>query len=86
MVQGKMTVTDDEIIEILRDSGDPAYITSEVAEMLDMSAEGTRNRLQDLHDEGRLCKKKPNRQSTMWWLPSFSSRQSSRRSTRNQLE
>lgn len=67
-----MTVNDDEIIRRLQECGDPAYATSEIAEMLDMTLEGTRGRLDDLVDEGRLEKKKPNPQSTMWWLPEFS--------------
>jgi len=41
MGQGKMTVTDDELVELMTERGDAAYVTSEIAEMTGMSKEGT---------------------------------------------
>jgi predicted transcriptional regulator len=66
-----MTVTDDEIIKLLREQGDPAYSTSEVADMVGMTTDGVRNRLEDLEADGRLCRKNSSRQCTMWWLPKY---------------
>lgn len=70
-VQGKMTHEDDDILSILRERGDPAYATSEVADLTGMTTEGIRNRLEDLAAEGRLVRKDASRQCTLWWLPKY---------------
>jgi len=68
MVQGKRTVTDDEIVDWMRESPDPAFTTSEIAEVFDMTVEGMRNRLNDLADEGRIKVKKPGTRTAIWWI------------------
>jgi len=67
MVQGKQTVTDNEIIQWMREQPDPAFTTAEVAEEFDMSGEGMRNRLRNLANEGRIEYKKPTPQNVIWW-------------------
>jgi len=68
MVQGKLTVTDKEIVRWMREQADPAFTTAEVADEFDMSDEGMRNRLQSLADEGRIECKKPTPQNVIWWV------------------
>jgi predicted ArsR family transcriptional regulator len=67
MGQGKMTVTDDELVRMLTERGDAAYVTSEIAEMCDMTNEGVRGRLEELAREGRIGYKKPNNRLVLWW-------------------
>lgn len=67
--QGKRTVSDDEITRKLREHPDPAFTTSEVADMLDMSTEGARGRLGDLFNEDEICRKKPTTRTVVWWVP-----------------
>lgn len=67
MPQGKMTVPDDEIVRAMVERGDPAYTTSEIADMVGMTSEGVRNRLSDLESEGRIKSKKPSSRTVLWW-------------------
>lgn len=67
MAQEKMTVKDSEIIEKLREHGDPAYTTAEIAEVVGMTTEGVRNRLESLHESGQLGRKKPSSRTVIWW-------------------
>jgi transcription initiation factor IIE alpha subunit len=77
MVQGKQTVTDEEITAVMRKSQDPAFTTSELAERLEMSTEGVRRRLNKLREDGRVHRKKPSSRTVIWWIdggqPSVSS-------------
>lgn len=70
MVQGEMTVTDDEILAVMERSDDPAFITSELADEFDMTTEGIRRRLNQLEREGRIHKKKPSARTVIWWADS----------------
>jgi response regulator of citrate/malate metabolism len=70
MVQGKLTVTDKEIVEWMSEQTDPAFTTAEVADEFDMSDEGMRNRLRSLAVEGRIECKKPTPQNVIWWVES----------------
>jgi len=67
MPQGKQTVTDEELLEWMRKSADPAFTTKEVAEAFDMTTEGIRGRLNELEDGRRLYKKKPTSRTVIWW-------------------
>jgi predicted transcriptional regulator len=67
MPQGRMTVTDDEIVEEMRRRDDPAFITKEIASWFDMGTEGMRNRLKSLADQGRIRAKKPSSRTQIWW-------------------
>lgn len=62
-----MTVEDDQIVEAMKEADDPAFITSELAEMFDMTTEGIRRRLETLEDSGRIYKKKPGTRTVIWW-------------------
>jgi len=67
MVQGKMTVDDNQIIEHMRQSGDPAFTAGELAEFFDMSTNGMRERLSQIKQNGEIQNKKPTARTVIWW-------------------
>jgi len=67
MAQGVRTVDDDELVCALQQRDDPAFVTSELADQFDMSVPGIKNRLEALHDEGRIRRKQPSPQIVIWW-------------------
>lgn len=60
-------VDDETILQVLRESDDPALTTSEVAELLPITRGTTRTRLQALVDEGLVERERSGR-SVVWWL------------------
>jgi len=67
MPQGKQSATDDEIIEVMSEDGDPIHSAKEVAEMIGVTRQCAFNRLQQLKQEGRVRKKKSGARSVVWW-------------------
>jgi|AntRauMinimDraft_3_1070383.scaffolds.fasta_scaffold04278_2 predicted ArsR family transcriptional regulator len=68
MVQGKRTITDDEIVERMRAVSDPAFTTSELASEFGLTTEGIRGRLKQLESEDRIQSKKPSSRTVIWWV------------------
>jgi len=68
-MQGVKSVTDDEILAALRECPQPAFVTTEIAEWAGMSTQGMRNRLNALHEAGKLKKKQPSKRVVLWWVP-----------------
>lgn len=64
----KPTVSDDEILEVIRQSSDPVLTTKEVAESIGLGRRGTYDRLEQLTDEGKVHKKKVGERGTVWWV------------------
>lgn len=62
-------VTDDEILDVFRQSDDPVLMTSEVAEEIELKTRGTFDRLEKLHEDGVLRKKKVGETGAVWWSP-----------------
>jgi predicted transcriptional regulator len=62
------TVSDDEILDIFRQSSDPVLTTKEVADQLDIGHRGTYDRLQKLVEEGSIEMKKVGDSGAVWWL------------------
>lgn len=60
-------VSDEEILEILRQSTDPVLFTGEIAEELSIGTDGVRNRLQTLEEENRVQKKQRGK-VIVWWI------------------
>jgi predicted ArsR family transcriptional regulator len=60
-------VSDEELLEMLRESSDPALFTGEIAEELPIGRDGVRSRLDELVTDGRLAKKQRGN-SIIWWL------------------
>ncbi len=69
MAQGKRTVSDSEIIAVISDQDDPFVTAAEVAELFGMTRQWAHNRLQDLHDTGRINRKKSGPRNVIWWVP-----------------
>lgn len=67
--QGKQTVSDGEIVAAMSRHPDPAFTTSELAGMFDMTAEGIRRRLESLRERNEVYKKKPTERTVIWWVP-----------------
>lgn len=67
MPQGEKTVTDEEIIQWMQETPEPAFTTAEIAENFDMTVEGMRGRLSDLREGEVLYRKKPTSRTVIWW-------------------
>jgi hypothetical protein len=63
------TVSDDDIVDAIRDHEDAVLSTSEVADELSLKRRGTLNRLKDLRDEGRIESKTFRDRFAVWWIP-----------------
>jgi predicted ArsR family transcriptional regulator len=61
------TVTDEEIVQFLRESGERVLTTSEVASALDVSPRTAHRRLSSLDDEGRVGRKDVGARGAVWW-------------------
>jgi predicted ArsR family transcriptional regulator len=60
-------VTDKEILNVFRQSGDPVLFTGEVADELPIGRDGVRKRLQELEQQG-FIQKKQRGTAIVWWL------------------
>jgi predicted transcriptional regulator len=67
MPQGKQTVTDDELLENMREDTDPIHSAAEIAEMVGVTRQCVFNRLQQLHEDGRVGRKKSGSRTVVWW-------------------
>jgi hypothetical protein len=63
-----MTVSDDDIVNLFREHDDPFLGSAEVADWFGHTRQWAHNRLQQLHDEGRIKKKKSGSSSVIWWI------------------
>ena len=71
--QGKQTVQDHEIVKTMAGHEDPAFTTSELADMFGMTTEGIRRRLKKLAESGAVKYKKPTARTVIWWVYSDAS-------------
>lgn len=62
------TVSDEDILDVFRQSEDPVLSTAEVADAIDMGERGTLSRLKQLVDDGSIKRKKVGAKATVWWL------------------
>ena len=69
MAGRKKTVSDSEILSLFAESTDPVLGTAEVAETLDFSIQGARQRLYDISDKGHLDFKKIGGSPAFWLTP-----------------
>lgn len=61
-------VTDEEILDVFRRADEPFLIASEVADELPIGRRGVYGRLDTLHEDGTLGRKKIGGRGTGWWL------------------
>ena len=65
----KPRVTDDEILQLFRNTDDPVLSTAEAAAQLPIKRNGTYKRLSALRDDGQLTGKNIGGRNTVWWIP-----------------
>jgi len=65
----KPRVTDDEILQLFRDTDDPVLSTAEVTEQVSIKRNGTYKRLSGLREDGQLTGKNIGGRNTVWWIP-----------------
>jgi len=65
----KPSVTDEEILDLFRESDDPALSTMEVTEQLSLKRRSVYDRLESLVEEGKLESKPIGGRNTIWWIP-----------------
>lgn len=62
------TVTDEELIQFLRESGERVLTTAEVADALEISQRTAQRRLSSLDDDGRIGRKDVGARGAVWWV------------------
>lgn len=75
----KPTVSDDEILDVFRNSSDPVLTASEIAEGLPVGRRAVFKRLRDLADQGVLESKETGSGGRVWWLPGHTETPTDRR-------
>jgi len=60
--------SDEHILRLFIENPDPVYFVSELADELDMSEEGVRQRIEPLVKDGRLLSKKPGERTRVYWI------------------
>ncbi|EMA46611.1 hypothetical protein C448_05898 [Halococcus morrhuae DSM 1307] len=75
----KPTVSDDEILEIFRNSTDPVLTAPEISDLISISRRGTLDRLKNLEEDGILQSKKVGGRRAVWWYPEHTSTSKSNR-------
>ena len=58
----------DDVRDAVRDGPDPVSTTGDVAEVLDISSESARGKLNELHEQGRIEKRKIGARAIIWWV------------------
>jgi len=61
-------VSDDELLDIIREASDPFVSATEVADAAGMARQTAHKHLQRLHDAGVIKKKKVGGSAVIWWL------------------
>ncbi|PSP83545.1 hypothetical protein BRC96_06895 [Halobacteriales archaeon QS_6_64_34] len=64
----KPRVTDDEILQVFRDTNDPVLSTDEVADQLPLERRSVYDRLVSLREDGALTSKQVGGRN-IWWIP-----------------
>jgi Fe2+ or Zn2+ uptake regulation protein len=67
------SVSDEEILDVFRESSDPVLIASEVADEVSIGRRGVYKRLKQLAEDGQLGRKKIGGRGTVWWLAGLGS-------------
>lgn len=62
-------VTDTDVIELFRNHPDPVLTAGDVAEEFELSRQGANKRLKQLHQKGKLERRKVGARAVVWWLP-----------------
>lgn len=63
-----LTETQEELVELFRDSCEPVLTATEVAESFHITQQAAYDRLKRLKESGTLCKKEVGSRAVVWWL------------------
>lgn len=63
------TMTDAEIVDVIRQHPDRAVTATEVADRVDMTNTGVLKRLNQLAENDQLTRKKVGGRAVVWWVP-----------------
>jgi predicted transcriptional regulator len=66
MPHGNQKVSDEQILAVFHDSGDPVVTAKEISQSVPLTRQGVLKRLAELSDEGRVDRKKTGR-DVVWW-------------------
>jgi len=66
-------ITDEEILEVFKSSGEPVLTATEVAEELSVGRRGILSRLENLEKDNQVKSKSVGARSTVWWAPGYTS-------------
>ncbi|SEH11526.1 hypothetical protein SAMN04487967_0392 [Natronorubrum sediminis] len=69
----KPRVSDEEILQVFRQSADPVLTASEVSTELPIKRRSVYDRLVQLEEVDTLESKKVGGRTTVWWLPNYTS-------------
>jgi predicted ArsR family transcriptional regulator len=61
-------VTLEDVYEAVLNGPEPASTTTDVAQALDISTEGARRKLTELHEQDRIEKRKIGARAIVWWV------------------
>jgi len=62
------SVDDTEILQEIASHPDPVVTAPELAERLNYSADGIRNRLRELESDGSVMRREVGARATVWWI------------------
>lgn len=60
-------VTDEELLEVFRESGNPVLTATQVAGEVSIGRKAVLERLRDLEDEGRVERMEVGARAVVWW-------------------
>jgi predicted ArsR family transcriptional regulator len=61
-------VTPETVLDVLKEADDPVLTATEIADVLDVSRDTIRLKLQDLHERGKVDRKQVGARSVVWWI------------------
>lgn len=62
-------VSDDDILNVIRNSEDPVLSAKEISDEISIGSKGVYRRLRELEEEGQVVSKMVGR-TRIWWIPS----------------
>lgn len=63
--------SDEELMQLFRDTDDPVLTAVEVAGQLDITQQAAHARLTKAHERGEVDRKKTGSRSVVWWVPGY---------------
>jgi hypothetical protein len=63
------TTTEQEVLIAIRDTDGPIVTVGDVSEAVGCSGETARRKLTELHDDGRVERRKIGASAVVWWVP-----------------